>query len=172
MAPIPSQRRTGRRGGNQHLCGAVARPDRRTTRSFEEGRDAPCLQPEPRCASSSQRSDDHRVDAWRRTGQRPTVTDRQRLRPAYPSRSDRRTLQATPCRRPGSPRILNLGQGVAWDGWMAAAHEATIQRITPSMSKVATSLLSTSTPPFTTTRKSPELWLVASGVERLRLWCA
>lgn len=83
-----------------------------------------------------------------------------------------RTIKA---RDPSRPVLLNLGQGVAWDGWYGRnvpaerAAEFAERAYVPGGDIVSFDI-------YPAVHDRPEvagkLWYVAQGVERLRAWCA
>lgn len=74
-------------------------------------------------------------------------------------------------RDPSRPVMLNLGQGVAWDGWYGRGVRTNHSEDYPEYAKGA-DLLSFDIYPVTHERKeiAGHLWYVGQGVERLRQW--
>ncbi len=80
--------------------------------------------------------------------------------------------QAMRANDPTRPVYLNLGQGVAWDGWYGRLDRTNHPEDYPEYAKGA-DILSFDIYPVNADRPevSGKLWLVPYGVERLREWC-
>ena len=100
----------------QHLRRPLGRADRGTVRRTEAGRNEGGLRAERGFAETYQRSHHHRLDAWRRTGQRAGTWRRQGLRAAN-SAGYVGEYQRIRAADPTRPVMVNPGQGVAWDDY-------------------------------------------------------
>ena len=118
------------------------------------------------------RPDDRRLDARRRARQRPVARAGEGLRAADPagngsSRVTDKIRQADPDR----PVMLNLGQGVAWDGWYGRGVRTNHPEDYPEYLK-GCDIASFDIYPASheKTEIAGNLWYVPQGVDRLRRW--
>ena len=133
------------RCGHQSLCRIMERAHGGTTACTQGGCHADHLRAERSRARAPRRRDHRRLDARRRAGQRPARRDGKGYGPPVEPAKIVADYERIRGSDPTRPVLLNLGQGVAWDGWMGRGVRTTTPRTTPSTSRAATSSRSTST---------------------------
>ena len=148
--------------------GPTAEADRRAEAAPHAGH----LRAERVRPEASRREDHRRLDARRRAGQRPVAGPRARAtaRRSRRRRSSRTTAGSRP-RTPRRPVMLNLGQGVAWDGWYGRGvrtnHPEDYAQYVRGGDIVSFDI-------YPAVHDKPavagKLWYVPRGVERLRGW--